>query len=510
MKKAFIYSLVVFLMIPILCFLSFAMNDFHLFLQKPTPNLPTRKINRASLPISMAKREIFNQEPPKAVVYEISADIDNDGVPEKLVLESDKRGWNRGRGQYNRLLIYRTHDNNEELVFDSLKAGIIDFLGIHIDKSQWIRIADDDQDGIPEIYIQECASAKNPGRLGIIAKVNDQFSLVFLGYLDDYGYQEFDHHYVLYGKTSLPGKGRFNTPLWTAFDKQDGNYVSSYRYTLQVIKMKIAEASESFSKDPGFATASEVIGLAVIGGYTEKIKTFINNNKELLLKIKYRHRPLLTQRELANPDTLLSNLNTRFAETMAWRTTLHQEDAISATDLAADQVVIYGYNHDGVKVMLFSGTNIQGYLQFLLQDPLTMKEILEQNDVVKDETGKYQLQFNCGDARKIAELKKDIITGHLQFDPSFDISLDIEVSKNSGKRSSNLDFGDSVIISGKLGPIKKEKEFQTISVTYDKTGKFSSATSIDNQGKFEYISMWLRDFLNKNNNGIEIDSLVKD
>ncbi|HBF37071.1 MAG TPA: hypothetical protein DDW50_07095 [Firmicutes bacterium] len=510
MKKAIVLSAVVLLMSPILCFLSFAMNDFPLFLKKPMINFPTRKENRTGFPIAMVERTFFNRGPQKAVAYEIYSDIDNDGVQEKLVLESSQVSWGRGRGQYNRLLIYRIGYKNEELVFDSVKAGINDFRGVHIGKNQWIRIADEDQDGSPEIYIRERALAKTPGRLGIIEKVNDQFSVVFFGYLDDYGYKEFDHHLVLYGKTSLDGKGRFNTASWTAFDKQDSQYVTSYQYTLQVIKMKMAEDSESFKNGPQFVTASEEIGLAILGGYTEKLKSFVKNNRDFLSKIKYHHRPLLTQKELADPDTLVLHLQTMLAKTMVWRKTLNQAEAVSAGDLGAEQVLIYGYNQDGIKVMLFSGTNIHGYLRFFLQDPLNMKELFDYKDVMKDGTGKYQLQFNCGDASKKAELKKDIITGQLQFDPSFDFSVDIEVSKNSGMRSSNFDFGDSVMMSGKFGPIKKEKEFQAISVTYDKTGKFSSATSIDSQGKFEYISMWLREYLNKNDNGINDEKMVRD
>jgi hypothetical protein len=87
-------------------------------------------------------------------------DIDRDGNPEKLVLDVEKEEYDRyeklfGKNLYSRLLIYIINVGNEELVFDSITAGITEFEGERINKEEFIRIADDDNNGITEIYLHE-------------------------------------------------------------------------------------------------------------------------------------------------------------------------------------------------------------------------------------------------------------------------------------------------------------------------------------------------------------------
>ena len=82
------------------------------------------------------------------------ADLDRDGRLEKVVLEGEK-GEDYGRSwaaKYKRLLIY---NKKGKLVFDSIQAGMRPYDGMDISDGELIRIADDDQNGAPEIYLME-------------------------------------------------------------------------------------------------------------------------------------------------------------------------------------------------------------------------------------------------------------------------------------------------------------------------------------------------------------------
>ena len=291
----------------------------------------------------------------RIIVYQINADIDNDGLPEKIVLDEEKASYHESPGEYSRLLIYKISDKNEVLVFDSTKAGIRGFCGEHISKNELIRITDDNKDGTPEIYLSGFTSGSSPDEIVIIEYIAGKYTIMFDNEIANFGYKDFnnDGHLELYGIIQFGGQVRFNSPLWAAFIKKDDKYVPSYQYTQQLIKWRINEAIMSFKTKPDWSTADNIIGMYIFGGYIDELKSFMKENREILAKLKFFDEPFLTPDELSNFDTFFNSQKIMYDKKAVWLQSLQTENLrIAKANSASEEGFDYYKSHKDSRAII--------------------------------------------------------------------------------------------------------------------------------------------------------------
>lgn len=252
---------------------------------------------KISTRIREAKTAVTNEPSTPAnakeriIVYETKADLDNDGKPERVVLDVEKEGYRKIFGtdlyRYSRLLIYKTDGDKEELVFDSIKAGIADFEGGMVSKEELIKIADDDKNGIPEIYLKELPTPTIASRFAIVEKQNNGYQILFLDHLNDFKYKDWDNDGTidLYGLTEEGGQIRFNPALLTVYKRIGNKYVPSYDGTKALLYDSLQKSKAAFKNKPESWLANSIIGTCALLRDKAQLKSFITENKEYLIKI---------------------------------------------------------------------------------------------------------------------------------------------------------------------------------------------------------------------------------
>ncbi len=153
-----------------------------------------------------------------------------------------------------------------------------------------------------------------------------------------------------------------------------------------------------------------------------------------------------------------------------------------------DGWTVYGYDEKGNRVSVASGKDEKSFLAFLTQDPTSLNNSLNNNGatVIND---KYNLTFVRGNA--VEPLGN--AAGAIKVGKNFDFTFEYSRNKQSGMRSSNFEFTKgsfTVTVGGFVF-----KDYRALSVTYKSNGQFSSATSINQRGKFEYLTPHLKKYL---------------
>lgn len=293
MKKLYIGSLIT-LTVGLIVFI--ALNWGHLT-EKTVVETPNKDVSKERI-----------------IVFDKKVDLDNDGKPERIVLDALKESLGNGPGEYSRLLIYETADGTEKLVFDSEKSGITDFCGVGFGKDEMIRIADDDGNGRLEIYLSEYGFASDPCRLGIIEKKGG-YHVLYFGFLDDFQYKDYDNdgNLEISGVTAMGGQVRYNAPLWTAFKREGNQYVSSYTCTKILIDQLVKGAEAEFIKEPSSGSAYMATSFFVLAGDREGFKSFLLNHKDALIKCGF-----YSKEDLDDVNAIIESANGLFEAKKDW------------------------------------------------------------------------------------------------------------------------------------------------------------------------------------------------
>lgn len=199
------------------------------------------------------------EDQDRIVVWEKYVDLDN-GKRERVVLDIDKKEVGVGPALYSRLLIY--DKSGSKLLFNSVQAGVRDFAGVYFDEKQYdlflksgknnknweyLRISDDNINGIPEIHLKEHPFASDPNRQIIIEKIDGKYQIIFDNYVNSFEYIDFDNDGVLELITCSGGgpADLFPNIRYVVYKFINNNYAPSYELTKQYIEIK----SHSLSTD---------------------------------------------------------------------------------------------------------------------------------------------------------------------------------------------------------------------------------------------------------------------
>lgn len=270
MKKTYLFCIIVVILIGGIGFLG--VNYFKLLQKGTTTSANNVKKNNNAI--------FATNDNERIIEYDKMIDLDMDGVLERVVLDNQKDG----EFSYTRLLIYQVKDEKEKLLFDSIKAGVTDFCGQSINKNELIEIADDDHNGMPEIYLQEWGFASDPCRVAIVEKTNHQYQVLFFDHLDDLAYKDFDNDgiFELYGCTMLGEGILFGAAEYSVFKRKDGVYCFSTELS-QIYNLELcAKAEETFNSDSNFGNLENLICRYARAGQKEKGIAVIKKNFSLL------------------------------------------------------------------------------------------------------------------------------------------------------------------------------------------------------------------------------------
>lgn len=259
------------------------------------------------------------------IVFEMKVDLNNDGKKERIVLDALKEGYGLDPGVYDRLLIYQYKDGNEEVVFDSIEAGIIDFCGDYISDKELIKIEDNNKNGVLEIYLQEYGFACDPFRVAIIEEINKKFVVLFFDHLESFSYTDFDNDNVLelIGITNY-GQFYFSTPLWTVFVRRDNEYYPSPEYTKRYNEIKLKESLMRFEEEQNWETAYDVITMYILCGLEGRMEEFINSYRNILINLESPWGPILSEEELDEASKSVTINQQLMNETKEWLESLKE------------------------------------------------------------------------------------------------------------------------------------------------------------------------------------------
>ncbi len=224
--------------------------------------------------------EVLPPSQKRIIIQEVKKDLDNDGKPERIVFDADKEYNSKRPDRYRRMLIYNCHNY---LVFDSEKAGL-DIEGAKFkETSSSIKVADNNRNGVPEIYLFEKANGGTPGRIVIIESDQTNYHVLLSSNLENYWFEDLDND----GKLELLGDT--GNSAWellyfmdkTVFKQKGFKYVPNYELTWQQVDKEQSKASEDFLYTHSFDNLLRLITLDAVLGLKDEGLRLIKENPDL-------------------------------------------------------------------------------------------------------------------------------------------------------------------------------------------------------------------------------------
>jgi hypothetical protein len=224
--------------------------------------------------------ELLAPEKERTLVYQVKRDIDGDGKLEQIILDDNKVEHKANPDEYRRIMIY---NGSGSLVFDSQWAGL-DIRGSRFGNTQeFIKIEDNNKNGLPELYLQEKPSGDLPGRVMILESDKTDYHVLFFQKIENYYFTDLDHD----GRQDLVGEtgGSAWELLYykdkTVFKQQGDKFLPSYELTWQLMDDEQNQANEDFTSHPNFEKFRNLIALNAILGLKDEGIQLIKANIEL-------------------------------------------------------------------------------------------------------------------------------------------------------------------------------------------------------------------------------------
>jgi hypothetical protein len=240
------------------------------------------------IPLSLTKdysdnnlnlNEILTPETERIIIQELKKDLDNDGKMERMVFDADKEYHTKRPDQYRRMLIYNSHNY---LVFDSEKAGL-DIEGVKFQETpDYLKVEDNNRNGIPEIYLSEKAGEGIPGRIAIIESDQTNYHVLLVCNLENYRFEDLDNDgkLELYGDTGSTTWELLYYMDKTVFKQKGFKYIPFYELTWQQVDKEQSKANEDFLNTRSFDNLQRLITLDAVLGLKEEGLRLIKENFE--------------------------------------------------------------------------------------------------------------------------------------------------------------------------------------------------------------------------------------